>query len=136
MELGLQTIHEKTADFIGRGYNLAVFEDAYRRLKEAGLTVIVHVILGLPRETKEMMLETVCYLGNLPIDGIKLQLLHVLKGTRLAKLYEKEPFPILSGRIYGPSDKLYCLSPAVCSDSSNQWRWTKIYSTRAQMECK
>ena len=96
VELGLQTIHEGTANFIGRGYDLAVFEDAYRRLKEAGLTVIVHVILGLPRETKEMMLETVCYLGNLPIDGIKLQLLHVLKGTRLAKLYEKEPFPILS----------------------------------------
>lgn len=96
VELGLQTIHDETADRIARGYRLPVFEDAYRRLKEAGLTVIVHVILGLPGETGQQMLETVDYLGNLPVDGIKLQLLHVLKGTRMAQEYEKEPFPVFS----------------------------------------
>lgn len=96
VELGLQTIHENTARFIKRGYELPVFEDAYKRLKEAGLTVVVHVILGLPGETKEMMTQTVDYLGRIPIDGIKLQLLHILKGTGLAAIYERDPFPVLS----------------------------------------
>ncbi|MBQ8052331.1 MAG: TIGR01212 family radical SAM protein [Lachnospiraceae bacterium] len=135
VELGLQTIHEKTARRVHRGYELPVFEDAYRRLKEpfgaqdaaaetasgeaartgathghtapltdrcasaaypAGLEVIVHVILGLPGETREDMLETVRYLSHLkpPLDGIKLQLLHILKGTQLAGEYEAEPFPL------------------------------------------
>ena len=84
VELGLQTIHEDTAKLIRRGYELPVFEDAYRRLKAAGLTVIVHVILGLPGESKEQILKTVRYLGTLHVDGIKLQLLHVLKDTDLA----------------------------------------------------
>ena len=92
LELGLQTIHENTADFIRRGYKLPVFEDAYRRLKDAGLTVIVHVILGLPGEKKNDMLETIRYLADLHIDGIKLQLLHVLKGTDLNDLYESGAF--------------------------------------------
>ena len=92
VELGLQTIHEKTAEFIRRGYPLSVFEDAYRRLKAAGLTVIVHVILGLPDETKEDMLDTVRYLADLHIDGIKLQLLHVLKGTDLDVSYQAGAF--------------------------------------------
>lgn len=96
VELGLQTIHEKTAGFINRGYGLPVFEDAYKRLKEAGITVVVHVILGLPGETRDMMLETVDYLGAIPADGIKLQLLHILKRTRLAEMYEKEPFKVFS----------------------------------------
>jgi len=96
VELGLQTIHDETAGRISRGYELPVFLDAYERLKEAGLTVIVHVILGLPGETREQMMETVEYLGQLPVDGIKLQLLHVLKGTRMAEEYEKEPFPVFS----------------------------------------
>ena len=95
VELGLQTIHEKTAERIHRGYRLEVFEDAYRRLKEAGLTVVVHVILGLPGETKEEMLETVDYLGKIPVDGIKLQLLHILKGSQLATEYEKNPFSLM-----------------------------------------
>ena len=80
MELGLQTIHDKTAHFIRRGYELPVFENALNRLKKAGLTVIVHVILGLPGETTDQMKETVKYLADQPIDGIKLQLLHILKG--------------------------------------------------------
>lgn len=96
VELGLQTIHEDTAERIRRGYSLSVFEDAYRRLKEAGITVVVHVILGLPNETREMMLNTVRYLGKIPVDGIKLQLLHILRGTQLAKEYERERFPVLS----------------------------------------
>lgn len=90
VELGLQTIHERTAQLIRRGYPLSVFEAAVSRLKAAGLPVIVHVILGLPGETKEDMLATCRYLGELGIDGIKLQLLHVLEGTDLAKLYLNE----------------------------------------------
>ena len=86
VELGLQTIHESTARYIRRGYELPVYEDALRRLKAAGLTVIVHVILGLPGESREMMLQTVDYLsGDHRPDGIKLQLLHVLEGTDLAE---------------------------------------------------
>ena len=92
VELGLQTIHEKTAEFIRRGYKLSVFEDAYHRLKAAGLSVIVHVILGLPGESNEDILDTIQYLASLEhdgkhIDGIKLQLLHVLKGTDLNDIY-------------------------------------------------
>lgn len=95
IELGLQTIHEDTAKLIRRGYALPVFEDAYRRLKAAGLTVIVHVILGLPGESRARILETVNYLGKLHVDGIKLQLLHVLKGTDLADLYASGGFHTL-----------------------------------------
>ena len=98
VELGLQTVHERTAQAINRCYSLPVFEDAYNRLKEAGLTVIVHVIFGLPGETKEDMLDTVRYLAGLRpvLDGVKLQMLHVLKGTKLGEQYEREPFPLLS----------------------------------------
>ena len=98
IELGLQTIHEKTAERIRRGYKLEVFEDTYRRLKADGFEVIVHVILGLPGETREDMLETVRYLSLLtPVpDGIKLQLLHILKGTELAREYEADPFPLFT----------------------------------------
>ena len=92
VELGLQTIHEKSAEFIRRGYGLPLFEDAVKRLKQAGLEVVVHVILGLPGETEEMMKETVSWIGDFRtprggIDGIKLQLLHILKGTDLGELY-------------------------------------------------
>ena len=139
MELGLLTIHESTARFIRRGYTLPVYESALRRLKEAGITVIVHVILGLPGETREMMLDTVRYLaGNmrdtgggytagsgggtdsswngsgrngsdktdsgrnrgLTADGIKLQLLHILEGTDLARIYRDTPFPVLAMEEY------------------------------------
>lgn len=98
VELGLQTIHEETARRIGRGYSLPVFEDTYRRLKDAGLTVIVHMIFGLPGETREMMLETVRFLAGLQpeLDGVKLQMLQVLKGTRLAEEYAAEPYPLMT----------------------------------------
>lgn len=97
VELGLQTIHEKTADFIRRGYQLPVFEDTFHRLKATGLTVIVHVILGLPGESREDMLQTIRYLAALNheghgIDGIKLQLLHVLRGTDLDAVYQSGAF--------------------------------------------
>ena len=100
VELGLQTIHDSTAAFIRRGYGLPVFEDALRRLKAAGLTVIVHVILGLPGETRLMMAETVHYLAQSPIDGIKLQLLHILKGTGLADYCRTNPFPMFTMEEY------------------------------------
>ncbi len=96
VELGLQTIHEATATLINRGYKLPVFEDAYKRLTDAGLKVVVHVILGLPGESDDDILETVKYLSKLTptLFGIKLQLLHVLKGTKLATMYEQKPFRI------------------------------------------
>lgn len=87
VELGLQTIHEKSAEYIRRGYPLAVYDDAVRKLKNAGLTVITHVILGLPGETEEEMKQTVSYVGAGGADGIKLQLLHVIHGTDLEKEY-------------------------------------------------
>lgn len=92
VELGLQTIHERSAKFIRRGYTLDVFEKAVYDLKKIGISVIVHTILYLPNETEDMMMETISYLNKLPINGIKLQLLHILKDTDLAKLYEKSPF--------------------------------------------
>ena len=92
VELGLQTIHESSANFIRRGYSLDVFEKAVYDLKNTGISVIVHTILCLPNETTKHMLETISYLNKLPIDGIKLQLLHVLKETDLAKVYEDTPF--------------------------------------------
>ena len=93
VELGLQTIHEKTARYIRRGYPLPVYEDVVRRLKGEGITVITHVILGLPGESRKQMLATIDYLAgeNRP-DGIKLQLLHVLRGTDLAAEYEAGKF--------------------------------------------
>lgn len=109
VELGLQTVHERTALAFGRGYALPVFEDAYRRLKEAGLLVVVHVILGLPGESREDMLATVRYLARLQpvLDGIKLQLLHVLEGTALGEQYRREPFPL-------PDMEEYCRLVADC----------------------
>lgn len=96
VELGLQTIHERTAAFIRRGYKLSCFEDALKKLQEHKLETVVHTILGLPGETTEDILETMRYLNAHHIDGIKLQLLHVLKHTDLADYYGQSGFHILS----------------------------------------
>lgn len=94
VELGLQTIHEKTADFIRRGYPLSCFEQAVFDLAKRKILTVVHLILGLPGETDDMMLDSVRYLNKLPVHGIKLSMLHVLKYTDLADFYNKEPFHI------------------------------------------
>ncbi len=99
-ELGLQTIHETTAQFIRRGYPLSCFEDALKRLTAIGIPVIVHVILGLPGEGSKEIYETISYLNRLSPFGIKLQLLHVLKGTDLARIYEAHSFSVYSQEEY------------------------------------
>ncbi|HHZ05187.1 MAG TPA: TIGR01212 family radical SAM protein [Clostridiales bacterium] len=100
VELGLQTIHEKTAEYIRRGYQLSVYDTAVRNLKAIGINVVAHMIIGLPNETKDMILQTVDYIGNSGADGIKLQLLHVLKDTDLAVDYAKGLFNVLSMEEY------------------------------------
>lgn len=100
VELGLQTIHPETAAYIRRGYELSVFERAVTELRRRKIEVIVHTILCLPGETKDMMTDTLDYLNHQDIQGIKLQLLHILKGTDLAADYEKNPF-------YSPSMEEY-----------------------------
>lgn len=108
IELGLQTVHDRTAEYIRRGYELPVYDACVRELKSRGISVITHVILGLPGETKEDMIETVKYVCNLQNDngkqlfydsqhtGIKLQLLHILRGTDLCKEYEDGHINVLS----------------------------------------
>lgn len=95
VELGLQTVNEKTAKYIRRGYTLDVYDDAVERLHEQGINVVTHIIIGLPYETKEDMLSTVKYVCKVT-DGIKLQLLHILKGTDLAKDYCEHKFEVLT----------------------------------------
>ena len=100
VELGLQTVHESSVPFIRRGYVNQVYFDAVRRLKEAGLEVVTHIILGLPGETPEMAAETTAAAVKAGSDGVKFHLLHVLKGTDLAQLYEKGAFSCLSMEEY------------------------------------
>ena len=88
VELGLQTIHEKTAGLILRGYSLPVYDRAVWDLKEAGIEVIVHLIIGLPGETEEMIKETVRHVAQQKVDGVKFQLLQVLSGTRLKEMLD------------------------------------------------
>lgn len=100
VELGLQTIHQKSADYIRRGYDLSCFDNAVCRLKEAGLEVVCHIILGLPGESKSDMLQSVDYACKSGINGIKLQLLHVLKNTDLEKEYRAGKFKTLTFEEY------------------------------------
>lgn len=100
VELGLQTIHEETAGFIRRGYPLSVFQQAVEQLHRRQIDVVVHLILGLPNETNHMILESIEYLNQLPIQGIKLSLLHILKNTDLAGYYEQHPFHVYSMNEY------------------------------------
>lgn len=100
VELGLQTIHEKTAAYIRRGYPLAVYDEAVKRLSACGIPYITHIILGLPGETREMMLDTVQYVNTGHPFGVKLQLLHVLKGTELAEDYRTGTFHVMDMEEY------------------------------------
>ena len=101
VELGLQTVHEDTVRYIRRGYDTAVYFDAVKRLKAAGLEVVTHIILGLPGETVEMMMETTRQAAAAGTDGVKFHLLHVLRGTDLAEDYAAGKFEVLSMEEYG-----------------------------------
>ena len=87
VELGLQTIHEKTADYLRTGYPLEEYDSAVKKLHAINANVVTHLILGLPGESEEMILDSVKYVANAGSDGIKLQLLHILKGTDLYEEY-------------------------------------------------
>ena len=100
VELGLQTIHEKTAEYIRRCYPLSVYDNAVKALKTAGINTVVHLIIGLPNESREEMLESVEYACKSGADGIKLQLLHILKGTDIADDYLSGKFETLSMEEY------------------------------------
>lgn len=100
IELGLQTIHDKTAKLINRGSTLEEFEECLDKLNKRNINVVVHIINGLPHETKEMMIETAKYLSNKRILGIKIHMLHILKNTNLLKLYLKENFHVLTKEEY------------------------------------
>lgn len=115
IELGLQTIHESTAEFIRRGYPLPVFEEALKKLRALGLSVIVHTILYLPGESEADMLETIEYLNRQDIQGIKLQLLHVLKDTDLYDYYLEHPFflPTMEEYLEFLGICLCCLRPDI-----------------------
>lgn len=100
IELGLQTIHEETARIIRRGYSLDVYDRCVIRLQQLDIPVVTHVILGLPSETREHVLETISHLNILGIRGIKLQLLHILKGTDLASMYIQGDYIPLTKEAY------------------------------------
>ena len=100
IELGLQTIHEKTSILINRCHTLKCFEDMVKKLREGNINIVVHIINGLPYETKEMMIDTVKYLSNLDIQGIKIHMLSILKNTKLEELYKKENFKLITREEY------------------------------------
>lgn len=115
IELGLQTIHEQTSKLINRCHTLECFENMVKKLREKNISVVVHIINGLPYETKQMMLETISYLNHLDIQGIKIHMLHILKDTALANLYQKEKFHVLSKEEYIDivCDQLEMLRPEI-----------------------
>lgn len=142
VELGLQTIHEETARYIRRGYDLPVYDRAVRNLRERGIEVITHVILGLPGETEDDMVETVKYVCASGANGIKLQLLHILRGTDLEQEYnagrvkiltEDEyihilrkcvaviPEDVVIHRLTGDGDKRLLVAPLWSGDKKRVW---------------
>ena len=142
MELGLQTIHEATARYIRRGYDLPVYDRAVSNLRERGIEVITHVILGLPGETEDDMVETVKYVCASGANGIKLQLLHILRGTDLEQEYnagrvkvltEDEyirilrkcvaviPEDVVIHRLTGDGDKRLLVAPLWSGDKKRVW---------------
>lgn len=115
VELGLQTIHEKTSILINRCHSLDEFEKMVMKLRKRNINVVVHIINGLPYETKEMMLETIKYLNKLDIQGVKIHMLHILKNTKLAELYNAKPFHVLTKEEYVDitCDELEVLNPDI-----------------------
>ena len=115
IELGLQTIHDKTSILINRCHSLKCFSNMVKKLRERNINVVVHVINGLPYETKEMMIDTIKYLNKLDIQGIKIHMLSVVKDTKLAKMYKENPFHILSMEEYIDivCDQLEYLNPNI-----------------------
>ena len=115
IELGLQTIHESTSKHLNRGHSLACFTEMVKKLRERKINVFVHIINGLPYETKEMMIETATYLSKLDINGIKIHMLHIMKGTPLETQYKKNPFHILTQKEYVDivCDQLEILPPKI-----------------------
>lgn len=100
IELGLQTIHKKTTKIINRCHTLECFENMVKKLRKKNINVVVHIINGLPYETKEDMIKTAKYLNKLDIQGIKIHMLSVIKNTKLEKLYQLKPFHILTEEEY------------------------------------
>ncbi len=100
VEIGLQTIHEKTAKLINRGHSLKCFNNCINELRKRNINVVVHIINGLPYETKEDMIETIKYVSNLDIQGIKIHMLFILKGTELEKMYNLTHFHVLTKEEY------------------------------------
>jgi radical SAM protein (TIGR01212 family) len=96
IELGLQTIHEKTSDLINRAHDLKCFDDAVKALRKRNIEVVVHVINGLPYETKQMMIDTIKHVNTLDIQGIKIHMLHLMEKTKMGYDYKKNPWPLLS----------------------------------------
>lgn len=140
IELGLQTIHEESAVYIRRGYTLDVYDNAVERLRNKNITVITHIILGLPFENRKQMIDTVHYVGKSGVQGIKLQLLHVLNNTDLADEYMSGKFKTLSleeytdllcecvevlpgnmviHRLTGDGDKRLLIAPMWSADKKN-----------------
>lgn len=150
VELGLQTVHDATAERINRCYPRSVFEDAYRRLKEAGLSVIVHLIFGLPGESEADMLASVRYLAGLnpAPNGVKLQLLQILRGTKLGEEFLQKPWPVMTlteyanllakalpllpagtviHRITGDGPKKLLIEPQWCADKKRVLNTLRAY---------
>ena len=100
VELGLQSMHENTLKLINRGHDLQNFIEAVQKLKERNIFFVVHIINGLPNESKEMMIDTVKFLNHLGIDGIKIHMLYISKNTPLAYMYKLNPFPLLTKEEY------------------------------------
>ena len=100
VEIGLQSMHEETLKLINRGHDLNNFEMAIKELKKRNIFTVVHIINGLPNETKEMMIDTAKYLNDLNIDGIKIHMLYITKNTKLANMYQDKPFHILTKEEY------------------------------------
>lgn len=100
LELGLQSIHERTLEWVGRGHDYAQFLKAVYELRSRKIRVCVHIILGLPGESRAHMLETAQAIAELPIQGVKIHLLHVLRGTPLAEVFEQEPFELMTKEDY------------------------------------